>query len=359
MIKINMGFDHGYGYLNFRSSILKDKLSSYIVEIDEEQASQLRENISEINKDNLVVKYKDKYYVIGGKVERSFSGVKRRIEKDRIGSDFSMAQLLSCVGLVCKNDNMVQVNLCTGVPNKLRSVKNKFAESLKGSYKISFLLNNREITKTIDIIESFSILQPVGVLYSDQFTQEDRENLNILLVDIGHGTTDLIVSIQDEVRQDNITYVEGINYCFKRLKDDLIKDFMNKYHIYDLSEKEVQFAIEKNMLKTKKDGIIDISDYTRKVYKKYIEMLFTEINNNYLEVMNDLDMVMISGGVANNDVFLSELENKFNEFDLLISVADNPQEAVCEGYYNIINDSFVDDFSEEVAMTIDGDDIDG
>ena len=344
-MKFNVGLDSGYGYCLVKSNSKEIIVPNFIEKINEEQAEDLAKNINSLSEKSMLIKYENEYYTIGSFAVKANSKLKRYTTNDRIGNEYHLVEILSCLGLINNNRNF-EVNLVVGLPNKLRDKKGDMVNWLTKKWKFSYLTKNGEIERVIDIRECGCVEQCLVAIY--ELSQDQIEELSILSIDVGQNTGDACV-VSEGIPSINVTdwaNFDGIKLCYENLKSKLVKSFQSQFNIYDVYDKDLQTAIETGILKVKNTKI-DIADILHEVFDEYAEYVFLEIEDKYSDTLSNVDYTIASGGIFCSDYFSQKLANKFSKYKITFAKFENPQHSVVNGMYNLSNILFDDDSKDD------------
>jgi hypothetical protein len=343
-ITINSSVDSGFGYSLGKSSLKEVTISNFIKKISEKDAKILSQKIDSPSPDKLIIEYDNQYYVMGKLATKADPSLKRYSTNNRIGDIYHLIEILATLGLLCDTSKSFDTNLIVGLPNKLRDDKNDMADWLKKEWKFSYLTKNNKIDKIANVIQVAVIEQPIGAIYN--LSQEEIDDVNIISCDIGHATADCCLMTNGVLSINNKDWIaiDGVKRCYIDLKDRLIDKFQKKYDIYDITESDLQVAIETGMFKLKKNNI-DISEILNNILNDYAEYIVREIEDRYADYLSKADYVIGSGGIMNNRYFVQTLSDKLSKSKITFAMFDNPQKSIVNGMFNIANILFEDDFN--------------
>lgn len=157
---------------------------------------------------------------------------------------------------------------------------------------------SKEVQEKVNKITDKVLMQGVGVLIDTEELLDVEEGENVLVVDIGFNTTDiLVVAIKDgKWKKKIIDSIEksGISRTVDILKDVLPSEFAlfkNK------SNSQLIRAFEKKVLTLEGDKI-DISQYVDIAKERYKEELLSSLKDRYGEWILTVDKIVIAGGGA-------------------------------------------------------------
>lgn len=349
----NIGCDSGYGYVMCSSPLGETKYSSYIEKVSERMATSIRSNISKFDEDNILVKYNDNYYVVGKLCENQFMESTRRIDLSRVGNEFHLVQLLASISLNAKNMNNMNVNLMTGLPIRSKDDRIRFKEWLDGKrFAISFLTKDREYTKVVNINKCYCLLQPIFPIFSALVPEDQTKN--ILSLDIGYSSTDGIRFINgslSESMQDQIDLI-GTDRILTELEEEIIAKYKKDYpHLLAMTEKSKQMALETGVFLIN-NRPLEISDILSDAMESYADYIFKEIQRRYIRKLSDIDVVLVSGGLACSEIFMTKLANKFKGYHISVVTSNEPQWDICRGMKILLDELENDDFNSEPEVVL-------
>lgn len=347
---LNCGVDQGYSFIQGKSKENEIKFDSYIKEISKDEALNIADSIRDVNELNLLVKYNGKYFILGKLASQVYSSLTKKLSKDRMNV-FSTVYHLACLGLLCESRE-IEVNLAVGMPNRSRKEKKDLETFLKGQYEFSFLYDSGEIVKYINIKNVYAMPQPVACAFV--LPEEERDNKKIMVVDVGHGTSDILFLDQMRVSND-----AGMRFCgrgveklYKILKDRILNKYSesSEYIVNNISEKEIQRIIESNGKYYINGKIQDIKDIFTLSFEEYADDLFDEIESNFT-ILPEADLILGSGGIFNNIDFTKYFANKFKNYGLtFVTEKSKPQWTVVNGLYIFSNLYFEDDNTNKIKQ---------
>ena len=346
---INIGVDAGYGYIMSSAEIGEVKFSSYIKKVTEQQALEIKSEITkagDVNK--ILVKYNDAYYALGRLCEDMFPNETRMITNDRVGNVYHLVQILTSIALTLKNSNSINANLMVGVPNRLAFSKKQMKQWLENKkYEIS-LIGTRSINKTISIDLCHCLLQPVFPVFS-AFDEVEISQKSIMSLDIGHSSTDAIVmkNFAYSQEREDIVAIQGMNRVYNWIEGELINRFHKNHMLTSVPESKIQSLVENGVfyLNGKK---VDVSDILSSAMDDYANFLFMEVNRKYLVTLPVIDVILVSGGVASNEDFMRTFAKLFKNMEIDVMTEAEPQWSVCRGMKNVMDQLIADDALETV-----------
>lgn len=343
MKNINIAVDSGYGYALGKSKEKLIKLSNYILKVDKSFAESIKDSISEITEDKILVKYKDKYYAIGDLATRIDDSVNRYVSNNRVGDLFHTLEIITTLALTT-NLKEFSVNLILGLPNKLIHLDKALQEDIKSDYEIEFICANESIKKKFSVKNTIVIPQPLAPIFN--LKSEGIVKYNLLSVDIGHGTLDSFV-LRKGIRSMNKNLcVEGVNRCYTKLEEKLMEKYREDFGIVSIENIRLQEGIEENTFSFKNQKL-DITDINKVVFGEYAEYVFHELENCYGDNLGKFDIIIGSGAIMSNVFFVNSLSNLLSQYKVTFKVLGNPQESIVNGMFNILNSKFKEETINE------------
>ena len=354
---MNMAIDSGYGYLMGKSCYDEVKIPSYIVKIPEVEVKDIKAKIEKVDKDNILVRYKDKYYIIGKLATKVYPDAKRSLSNQRINNDEHLIGILTLATFLYQNNNSIEINLGVGLPEKLIERADDYEAWLKNKFEFSFITNSKEIKKTVSIKETICMNQGLAPIY---LLDENDLSKKIISIDIGHNTFHAVYWNDGQAPTGLRVDGKGMKTCYDEMKTTLRKNMDNLIDVYQY---EIERIIETGIFVRNKKNI-NISDYLDKVFENKAEEIYSEIEGKYGEIMRTVDIIMANGGAMQNEKFIEKLGEKFTDFyDVEFSTFNESQWSVSRGIYKYISEVLKDDFNdfdtfeEENDSNVKGDDI--
>lgn len=343
---INVAVDSGYGYALGKSKERIIRLSNYILKVDETFVDSLRENLTELSEDKILVKYKDNYYAIGELATRLDDSVNRYISNNRVGDLYHTLEIITTLALTTDLEKF-SVNLILGLPNKLAYLEKALQEDIKGDYEIEFIQSNGDIKKSFSVNNNVVVIpQPLAPIFN--LKPEGIPKYQILSIDIGHGTLDAFVLRKGikSINRKEYMCIEGVSRCYSKLEEKLIEKYREEYGIMNIENIRLQEAIEENVFRFKNQQI-DIIDINKVVFGEYAEYIFHELENCYGDNLGKFDIIIGSGAIMSNAFFVNCLSNLLSQYKVTFKVLGNPQESIVNGMFNIINSKFKEEVVNE------------
>jgi len=343
-VLINMAIDTGYGYICGKSSVKPEGIifPNYIEKVYEQQALEdIRPNIETIDIDNMLVRFKDDYYLVGKSVFLVNLKPQRNIEiNGRVGSKIHLIQLLTSMILLNPNSNNFKVHLVVGLPNVLRKDMAKCEEWLKDKFEIEVITKN-DITKyEIEVVNCTCMPQAYAPIYT---INEEQRKQTIMSIDIGHNTTDILLinNLKTIADEKLIAKLRGVEFCYQELAGILDKRYRN------LDIVDLQNAIEYGKFSYYGD-MIDVTKELKYVFTKFTDYLINEINTIYDSYFSKIFAVYVNGGILNNNMFRTIFAQEVKRLNNNKPVATytNPQLAIVDGMFEYAKRYFKDDFNQ-------------
>jgi plasmid segregation protein ParM len=343
MQNIIAGIDSGYGFAIGKSNTDKEiTMRNYIRRITEKESQEISDNITEINSQNILIKYNNNYYICGDLCLSYYPQEQMKIDDNRVNNIFHLLEILMIVGQLSK-ENEFNLYLTVGLPNRLKQQTKSFINWLTNIYEFSFLSKNGEIKKTINIKEVSCIPQ----VYSPIFTlPNDKRNKYICSIDLGHKTTDIMLINRFNIVQQAGTIIDaqGCIYLYKQLNQLLLDKYSNtlfKKKEYSQILLQNIFEKEEYYIGEERQDIQSILDY---VQEEYLDYIYYKVENNLSEYLVDVDIFIASGGILRNDKFRKTLANKFKQSHGKPFMCDkDPQLAIVNGLFNYALLKYKDD----------------
>jgi hypothetical protein len=146
----------------------------------------------------VIVEGRDEYYI--GELARTQSEVQRMLAADgqMKSAEETFIALKAALALLIKKDGEELV-VATGVPvaTSLEVMKN-LSRMLKGSVEIHVRndATSEDTQITVNILKALVLPEPYGTYYATLKKRGEEEAVDTVLVDIGHGSTDILTMYQ-------------------------------------------------------------------------------------------------------------------------------------------------------------------
>ncbi|ELC8424652.1 ParM/StbA family protein [Clostridium perfringens] len=343
---LNIGIDTGFGYKVSYWDNGKLIIPSLCKEISKREALEQSKRIKEENIKNgkqLIVRYKyleeglynsvilnEKYFYVGDITLEKDTKAKRVLTTKRVGNLKHLIQILSLIGIATDEED-INVNLSVGLPVKMNGEAQALKKWLAGKFEISFLCEGKEIIRKINIEHVEVLPQALAPVFS----LEEYIGKKIVSVDLGHYTNDMCFWTGRSKR-------EYLDYCedgFHIYYNEMRKMLLNDTNIIEvtttISEKDIQEALENGVVNLI-NGENDVEYHREKILKDYSIRLVEEIVTMYETIFDDIDFILISGGVIENNSFINTFMKEIEKYRMKILMPDEPQLAVAKGLYNLV-----------------------
>ena len=213
----------------------------------------------------------------------------------RYGSD---QYLLECLIAISKVTDKVDISLTIGLPCKDHgndTIKKNIVDKLVGSHILKIKKNDSEVARVLEIKDVTILCEPVGTLL-DLIVDEnlhivpELEESKFLIVDIGHGTMDII-----ETNGLHITNKDHANIGGMTLVQDYLERINAKYSDTGKVFKESDVTI---IPKNKINRYNEEWDFSQELTnsKKHIANEITSIISQKGYAYENYDLVVFTGG---------------------------------------------------------------
>lgn len=350
----NVGVDTGFGFGLMKCADKEIKLASYIHKIREEEAKTISSTIRAeevLSGKKVVVKIYGEvkengeteapaYFAVGDFVTKIKPEATRYVTLKRVGDKKHLAQLLTLIGLAFETQEC-KVNLGMGLPTVLRHQTEDTKKWLKNKFKISFLYNGGELLRDI-VVENVEVIgQAVAPILT---LDDDLLPKNILSIDLGHNTNDFCLW-QDGIMPENYRQAsQGFRKYYTVMEEKLLKEYKDKAQRF--SETRLQTAIETGKV-TFRNEVSNVENLQKEIFEDYAEELRESITSNYEDVLDIVDVILLSGGVIENDKFYLILEEALKDLNIKLTRPAMAQWNVVKGIYNRVAYKYKDDFSSK------------
>ena len=246
---------------------------------------------NQIRNDDYII-YRGKKYVIG---KGSFDNTKVKSQKKNT-VPLLLNAIYKSIGLSSLN-----IRLVVGLPlehHKDKELVRDIKEMYHGIFEFKYVSGDIIQDVIYDIQEVYVFPEALGAFYS---LNEDMEDRDVLLIDIGGGTVNIALFSDGEF-EDSITIQEGTN--------DLYRQITNRANFENTG---AAFEIE-HILKYMKRGYIkwegkkDNMEYTKAIIQDFADMVLNAIKGAF-PLYKSYD-IMLSGGGADllKDSFSNHIE---------------------------------------------------
>ncbi|EJT5937324.1 ParM/StbA family protein [Clostridium perfringens] len=354
---INVGIDSGFGYGIGVFENGEACVPSYITEISENKAREEAMNITlddikGTDKENsLIVKFseveksedgketivkKEKYFFVGDVAVKVNPNTTRALTTRRINNPKHLVQVMSLIGLATgdfdKSETEINVNLGMGLPIKLKNEGDNLRKWLKGSYILSFLYNEGELIRKINI-DTVSVLPQA---LAPVFSLDDFVGKKIVSVDLGHYTNDMCFWTGGSKRDDLDYCGDGFHQCYNEMENLLLKNSNVTELTTTIKEKNVQEALETGVVTLRGKNKIEVAELQKEILEEYSMRVVEDIVSKYEMIFDDIEFLLLSGGVINNENFVTMMRERAEEYKVPVATPEKPQYAVAKGLYNLV-----------------------
>jgi len=293
MVSVFVGFESANSYVKSVSSLQDSEVDIYLnslTEINEKDAFSPKGELI-ANTYNVEGRY-FKVGLVPTRLEQESSAGDRvsRYEDER----YKIESLIAIYRQVQSHKQLKQVNIyvTTGVSvnHDSEDVKDTIKRQLEGTH----VINGKEFT----IKEVAIMLQSHASFFSEVFDSNAEYNLDfvekaegkeLLVVDIGNGTTD-IVHINDLAKV-NTSMIKGFSHIWKQLKE-VAEGKSTRFKSANLP----LLWFQSQLLKSNaiKEFDLDLSEEKEKIFNDYVKTLINHIELNYK--IDALTEIIITGG---------------------------------------------------------------
>ncbi len=225
-----------------------------------------------LEKNLVVIDGQDQWYV--GELARLQSEVKRGLvtEGQMKSAEETFIALRAVLSLAVENDGET-ILLATGVPvaTSLEVMKN-LSRMLKGNIEIHVKndATGQEKRLTVNIEKVLVLPEPYGTYYKVLKDKGEEEAVDTVIIDIGHGTTDILTMYQGRpMRTASGSLVEATDTLTNRIAAKLTEQTNQIVRPYDLME-TIKRQKETVMLGGQTYSIKSVKDYYAKQISKVL-----------------------------------------------------------------------------------------
>lgn len=301
---------------------------------------------AELDENNLVVTTEDGTFTIGSRaLQINNKASKRTTQRDRSADQFSRVLFQTGIGMSLPHESgSYKVYLVTGLPNSDFEVD----EYLKGletflnkEFEVRFLVGDREIVQTIEVVGLDIVRQPEGAATYNQFTVSEEAEYFLTqselardflgMIDIGHFTTDYALFHNGTIYKDDVTIgsTYAMNEVYKKLERKLALKFKNQF---EPSEADLDRAVKTNTVYYIEEH--DVSEEVAECAKEVASLIAQKVLRSWDTETNRLQCILLSGGGA--ELLAPYLQEEFkNKGKKEFEVMDIAQFTNVLGYYMI------------------------
>ena len=336
---LNIGIDIGFAYLASFWNGGKLTIPSLCKEISKKEALETSKVIAEKNIKNgrqLVVKFRDvdkkeeKYFYVGDIALEKDDKVRRVLTTKTLDNLKYLVKVLSLLGITTDEED-INFNLSIGIPVKMKGKAQELKEWLTGRFEISFLCRGKEIIRKINIENVEVLSQALAPVYS----LEEYRGKQIVSVDLGHYTNDMCFWTGGSKRDDLDYCGDGFHQCYNEMRNMLLNDKNIIELTTTIREKDIQEALENGVVNLI-NGKNDVEYNREKILKDYSIMVVEDIVTMYETIFDDIDFILISGGLIENNSFINMFMKEIEKYRMKILMPEEPKYAVAKGLYNLV-----------------------
>lgn len=236
---------------------------------------------------------------------------------------------------MCNHGDRLQI--VTGLPANLSSrddIVQKIKETLVGPYRVKCEGQRKDF-----IVENVMVAsQPVGTLWHILFKQDGSLKVNrdvftkeFLIIDIGYGTTDIVVlsasmGIDDsQTRTFDIAMSDYVNALYKSIEQEIPQSRLTQAGItpYQLDQK----LVNSDVLDIQ-TGVFDVKKIKRDMQLSFAEELKMRLDNFGYTIDRYHEVILTGGGSA---TLYQAIKKVFND-NPKIRLADDPILANVKGF---------------------------
>lgn len=298
-----VGLDIGYGYTKVfsvgGSHTFPTRVSTSIPE-------------SVFERQYPIVIVNGKKYLVGERFLSKFGDVETKTDAF-IGSDFYLAILGEALIRTYVNPNLLVLGLPPGMYSGER------ADQLITTVYNSTIIDGN--SNTLIASEKIKVIPQGAGIFFDYVLQghEDALKKNVVVVDIGHYTVDMVFFTNGEYMQGEAMSANiGVSLLF----DEVSKELTRKYGLFFKDDEVIARVITSNGIN---HGGRRFELDCEKFVLSYKEKVFATIDNLLDSAPFDIDLILAAGGGAN------ALRGYKSKYKLLIPA--NPQMSNAMGYY--------------------------
>jgi hypothetical protein len=339
---IAVGIDRGFGVTKYYSDLKKGSFQSLIAPLTKEKAKTIIENNAD-DEETMVVKYLDKYYLVGKKVARLFINYgERSLERNRKSIPETVL-FLTGLALATDKEEEPEVLITTGLPtDDFEKYHKEYEAHIKNDGKAHELVlykNKKSYNKKIRVREAYAENQPKGTIIStinDKFSRglewDEIKDIDFAVCDIGYNTTDLSVYAgKDLVTADSINFSTKAMVHIVNTARTLIYEKYNS----DKKEDEILDALKSGTIKVRGKKI-DCSEEVKNAFVLNADEIVDEVISKWEGMIDSFDEIIVTGGAVENNFFANVLKDMFKDKSgWIVTIPETPQLANVFGFYLI------------------------
>jgi hypothetical protein len=239
------------------------------------------------------------------------------------------------------DEGTFNVHISTGLPSREKhwdpSIKSNQQLQIEDTMKQSFVMEREGKHIRVNVLSVRVMAQPLGGLFDLTLdnegninpTYQDIPNKNILVIDIGSGTTDLTVVHPGFIidKDFNKSIPKGMFFAYDKISE--------RVNLKDADANATPYSVENQILAGRRD--YRISDrYFVKEFAEYQKEEMEDLANSlingiqtYVRTRKDFDKIFLTGGGSAN----AHVVEMFKKWEADIIVANNPQITNAKGYF--------------------------
>jgi plasmid segregation protein ParM len=312
-MNVNMGLDVGFGDVKIVANIVDDEGRETIAHLKYPTAiAYAKDGIIGDLAEQEEYEFDGRTFVVGNTALQSQNvfatrGIEFLLTYSPLLAYKAMAGILQPASLRLPDLLSAKKRLCLGIPlayyGKRHELQRRFS-----AYNVS---GN---TVEFDHIEVRA--QAQGILFDYMLDEHgspliERVNQNVLVLDIGFNTVDVLAVIEGRPNREWSGMLENAGIC--RVCKDL-KTYLQKELSFNLCEQVVKNALQKGRISLY-GASRDLSTYIRKTTEAYSDWLSREVQSGWDAFIKRADRLIIAGGGA---YYVHDLRRNYPERFVLV-----------------------------------------
>jgi hypothetical protein len=336
------GVDRGFGDTKYFTLDKQGKFPSTITRISKEEAEEIIRNNAD-DGEVIVAYYKKEYFLIGKKVPLLFPDQgKRNLQRTRQNNQKEKILFLTAVGLGFVEEEISDLVICSGLPTDDLKHKESYEKEIYNNGEpdyITIYVKGKKHKKNIQVQNVTVQNQPKGTvirLINERRSQgigwDVLKDKKVGICDIGYNTTDISIYVGKDLMS-----TETTNFSTKAMHSIVLdfKEALFKKHNIEKDEEEVINALKTGKVISRGETI-DISGLVEDVFLKSADDIVSEILSNWQSKIDSLEEIVITGGVLENSLFSSLLQELFHKkANWLVNISKDPAFSNVHGFYLI------------------------
>jgi len=318
-----LGQDNGFGQVD---SVFNGKMEKYLSVVGIPSSFRLGDDIQRNREiiDDMYVDYRNQRYYVGNKALRETKNAGFIQQPDKYSSSLDYVKLLASVGLM--NPDQKPFYIVTGLPV---FEYNLYKEELKKTWEVKTRFSFRGEPMILNVQGCYVIPQAGGAYYDVILDEEGNivDNIaeeNILVIDIGYRTTDIVSMIEGSYDSErSLTSYVGVKEIHGELKKWIQQTYKKALDFVKMDE-----IIRQGYFFMSGEKIY-IHDQVKTIVPFIINKILSDMGS-YIEDYSDYHGILLAGG--GSILMEKELINTFSQYTN-VALIEDAEHANARGYY--------------------------